>query len=222
MHLTVIYLGSSSIKSLLKSRSLDGSRFQDGDDLAIRQSLKIAHLKQGGIYSIAYALTVMMPPFEDYDDAIEVLSQTFGTAVEKTAAIFAGYIYVTLQPIDESFTSILRKYKHCAFANYILAMYYDYENDTSQAELYINKSISLATFTKNIVFKLTFYSTDLTPEQQASLKKQLKNLVQIKNFELSGLAKTTEQLIKDYLDELIIGSKMTSPNWLHLKAKFKL
>ena len=192
------------------------------NDIEVSELLKKAHEGLGGVYSLAYALIEMMPPFENYDTATDVLVQLYGGADERIAAIFAGYIFVNLQPFDNGFESILINYKDCPVANYILSLYFDYENDVARAKAYIDKSTKQSLFAKNTILKLSFYSSDITNEEKIKLRMKLAELVTIKNFEKFEGATDKNEIVSDYFDELIIGSKMTSANWENIANKFSL
>jgi hypothetical protein len=96
------------------------------DQKLLELLLKAYEQKHEPIYGVAYGLTQMMPPFEDYDATIEVFTALFGSTEEKLAAIFSGYTYVNLQPFDQGFVSVLEKYSQWPIANYILALYHDH------------------------------------------------------------------------------------------------
>ena len=182
--------------------------------------LSVAHENRlSETHSIAYALTAMMPPFEDYEQAVEVLTSLFGSKEEKVAAIFLGYLYVNLQPFDDSFVRVLKKYTSCSISNYILALYFDYEDDIEEALKYIHMSIYLSHFTKNIMLRLSLPSKGL---QLEGLKAEISNLVQDKNYEKSPPPKSAVDFVDNYMKELVLGTYMTSINWDILMRKYKI
>jgi hypothetical protein len=194
------------------------SALKKEDDQQLLELLSSAYKqKLSTTHCIAYALTEMMPPFEDYDVATKVLKDLFGTEAEKIAAILCGYIYVNLQPFDESFVEVLKKYSACPISNYILALYLDYERNIEEARKYIDISLALSHFPKNVLFKLLLYSSDLNDEQREQLKEEISGLVINKRYEQSLAPEGVVDLVDAYMKELVLGSYMTSINWENIK-----
>ncbi|MCE0494155.1 hypothetical protein [Vibrio salinus] len=196
---------------------------KEDDDQQLLELLSRSHrLKLSVVHSMAYALMEMMPPFENYDLATDVLKGWFGTNSEKIAAIFCGYIYVNLQPFDDSFVNILDKYSDCSVANYILALYFDYEGDVDQAKKHIDSSIALRHFPNNLLFKLSLYSNKLNDEKRDLFKREVFRLVTDKQYELSSAPIDVDSLVDSYMSELVLGTYMTSVNWGITKEKYHL
>ncbi len=186
----------------------------DENDELLKELLSTAHYKKKGtIYSIAYALVELMPPFENVDIAETIFAGQFDFENEKNAAIFSGYIYIYLQPTTPNFVEVLDKYSLCPLSNYILALYFDYQGDTEKACMYIDKSLSLSHFTKNVLFKLQMYSANLSKKEQQKLREEIPKLIVNKHHELSPPPSNVPSLINDYLNELILGSHITSTCW---------
>lgn len=193
------------------------------DDQQLLELLSSIHdQKLSTTHSIAYALTEMMPPFENYDVATQVLKTLFGMEAEKTSAIFCGYIYVNLQPFDDSFVEILKKYSTCSISHYILALYFDYEGKIEEARKYLDTSLALFHFPQNILFKLARYSSELNNEQDQQLKGEISDLVIDKCYEQSPAPKRVIDLVNAYMKELVLDSYMTSINWENIKKKYDL
>lgn len=195
----------------------------DDDDQILKLLSSAYKQSMGPEYSIGYALTQMMPPFGDFDIATDVLKSVLKNEneTEKVAAIFCGYIYVTLQPFDDDFVVVLQKYKDCAIANYILALYFDYEQDIEKSMVYINHSLSLSRFPNNMLFKLSLYSSDLSDGEREELTTKIPLMVINKCYEQSPKVADIISLQDAYMKELIMGIYMTSINWAYIKNKYK-
>lgn len=199
------------------------SALKEEDDQKLLELLSHSHrLKLSDMYSVAYSLVEMMPPFESYDVATDVLRGRFGTDAEKIAAIFCGYIYVNLQPFDDSFATVLTKYSDCSIANYILALYFDYKGDVDEAKKYIDSSLALLHFPNNILFKILLYSNDMNDEEKDLLKREVFSLVTDKCYEFSSAPTDVDSLVDSYVKELVLGSYMTSINWDITKEKYDM
>ncbi|NQZ05637.1 MAG: hypothetical protein HRT35_00610 [Algicola sp.] len=197
--------------------------FKTENDQALQELLLQAHNSNlNPIYSIAYGLTEMMPPFEDYQLAADAFCSLYGTKDEKIAAIFNAYIYVNLQPINDAFIAVLQAYEGCEIANYMLAQYYEYIGNCNRAREYLDKSLSQRQFPSNILLKLSFYSNGLNETEIANLKQALVDLVVDKQFELSSEPAGAPQLVDAHLKELVLSFYMTSINWEMTAQKHQL
>lgn len=104
----------------------------------------------------------------------------------------------------------------------MLAVYYDYEKDAISAKKYIDISMRLSAFPKNILFKVSEYSQYLSEKEKILMLGGVSKLVLDKQYENSIHALNLQSLVTDTIKEIVQGTYMTSFAWEYIKTEYRL
>lgn len=171
-----------------------------------------------GDLQVLLGLVLMMPPFADYQCALEAFKSAQKTDYKDVAAIWHGYLHTTLYPIDSSFARNLNL--STGEGLYILSLH-NCANNSPEWRNNLTDSIAVKKFPNNLRFYLRT-SKDLSADIRKNLSSEAIGMVIDSSFEKSSQPNDYKKLMANYWDELILGKCMASGNWEAFKKEVSL
>lgn len=192
------------------------------DNLATVALLK-ARVKRGDATcheKMLYGVSLLMPPFADYEHAAQQFSDLKSGACRFEAAVWDAYRFSVLLPDgDRSFEVILRTYPESAVSAHMLSMLATADGNDCAALSNNRKSRLLRLFPSNIIEALR-RDPDLSSEVKRQLWRTACDLIVSRCAESDDAVGTVVGALQRHWDNLITGVRLSSEMWAEYDAEF--
>jgi hypothetical protein len=161
------------------------------------------------------AITLMFPPFVDEYCSLKYLNSLLDSKIAKEAAIWCNYLHSSL-PECTRFVEVLWQYKDDpqGVVQYSLAKYYRFTGDFQKSVQLLKTSLTSHRFPHNIYMT---WEMDLATKQ--AVYEEMEPLVMCKTLEDEPEPVDMDTALKEYWDEMILGTRITSSTWkLHKES----
>ncbi|MBT2745118.1 MULTISPECIES: hypothetical protein [unclassified Lysobacter] len=193
-------------------------------DNSLVVSLLEARIKQGLASEserLLCGVVLLMPPLADYEGAAALFSGLLGSSRGFEAAVWDAYRFAVLLPDgDRTFENVLRSHDQSAIAAHMLGLLASADGDTAQALTCNRRSRALRPFPFNLVQALRL-DFALPSAEKAVFWHLISDLVVSTTAESDAQAGTVEGALQRRWDNLIVGTRITSPLWDEYRAIFR-
>lgn len=166
---------------------------------------------------------LLMPPWADYEAASSIFGDMLRNGGRSfDAAVWDAYRYSVLMPEgDRRFEMRLRDSPQSAVSAHMLSLLASSAGDVSQALEENRRSRALRLFPFNIVEGLR-RELSLSSDERSHLWRTACDLIFSRTAELDEPVHTVEGSLQRHFDNLILGTRLTTPVWEDLCKTFEI
>lgn len=163
---------------------------------------------------------LLMPPLADYEAAASIFNGMLKGERRFEAAVWDAYRYAVLLPDGERpFEPVLRSSSRSAISAHMLSMVAAACDDPTLALIENRRSRALRLFPFNITEALK-RDTELQAASRRCLWQDACDLIVSRAAEADAAVYTVEGALQRHWDNLIVGTRLTSPLWGEFSAVF--
>jgi hypothetical protein len=172
------------------------------------------------VEALLCGVLLLMPPLADYEVAASIFSRLLPGERGFEAAVWDAYRFSVLLPDgDRAFEAVLRSQPRSAIATHMLSMVASADGDAPRALIENRTSRALRLFPFNIVEALK-RDFSMPASERDCLWRIACDLVTSRCAESDAGVSTVEGALQRRWDNLIVGTRLTSPLWEDYTSKF--
>lgn len=169
---------------------------------------------------LLFGVLLLMPPLADYEVAARLFSGMLDGNRGFEAAVWDAYRFAVLMPDgDRRFETVLRAWPQSAIAAHMLSTTASALDDEPQALVENRRSRKLRLFPFNIAEALK-RDPGLDTDARDDLWRIAVDLIASRSAELDSAVHTVEAALQRRWENLIVGTRLTTPLWNEYRRMF--